>query len=149
MESKRMRMKIVVSFMFALIGASCFSKTLTVHYCNNFAEAEVCSTNCRNAPKGLKFDPKHQQKLEFLLNKYSRSIMVKTYFGDIFSNSRVMKNCNILDENNWDCSEEPLWIAKGPWMLYDVQRMNNGFYVHGQYTSKETKYNSSSASCAK
>ena len=60
-----------------------------------------------------------------------------------------MKNCTIFDENNWDCSEEPFWVERKKWFVYHEVKMNNGFYVHGSYTSKETKLQSQGGSCAK
>jgi len=142
-------LKIAIFFLSALFGTSVFSKTLTVYFCNTFADAEACSANCSKSIKGLSYDPKFEQKLEFLVSEKSKSVMVKTYFGGKFNDSRVMKNCTIFDENNWDCSEEPTWVESAKWLVYQESKMNNGFYVNGLYNSKETKYKSMSASCAK
>ncbi len=142
-------MKVAIFFLFALFGASCFAKPLTVFYCNTFADAEACSANCSKTSKGQAFDPKFEQKLEFLINEKSKSVMEKTYFGGKFNNSRVMKNCTIFDENNWDCSAEPIWVDSNKWFVHQEIKMNNGHYVNGLYNSKETKYKSMSAACAK
>ena len=152
MNLSMMNLKIIrLSIFLASIsfGASCYSKVLTVYYCNNFSDAESCSANCSNAPKNLKFDARYEQKLEFLINEKLNSVMMKTYFGGKFNDSRILKNCNIFNENNWDCSEKPIWVEKSKWFVHEEVKMNNGFYVYGMYTSKESKSNSSSATCAK
>lgn len=140
-------MKIAIFLIFSLFGTSCFSKALTVYFCNNFAEAEACSANCSITPKGHKYDPEFVQKIEFLISE--KSVLEKFYFGSKFNGSNVMKNCTIFDANNWDCSKEPIWVESAKWSVHQETKMNNGQYVHGLYNSKETKYKSMSAVCAK
>lgn len=142
-------MKSVFFLILFLFGTSSYSKPLTVYFCGSFAEAEACSASCSITPKGYKYDPNYVQGLEFLISEKSKSVMIKTYFGNKFNDSRVMKNCTIFDENNWDCSEEPIWVESNKWFVYQEIKMNNGHYVNGLYNSKETKYKSMSAVCAK
>ena len=143
------KLKFAIFFISALFAASCFSKTLTVYYCNTFSDAEACSANCSKTEKGITYDPKYEQKLEFLISKESKSVMVKTYFGGRFSASRIMKNCTIFDENNWDCSDEPFWVEEAKWYAHIEEKMHNGFYVQGVYNSKNTKFKSKIGVCAK
>ena len=142
-------MKIAIFLIFSLFGTSCFSKALTVYFCNTFAEAEACSATCSITPKGYKYDPKFVQKMEFLINEKSQSVLEKTYIGSKLVGSSVMKNCTIFDANNWDCSQEPIWVESAKWSVHQEFKMNNGQYAYGLYNSKETKYKSMSAVCAK
>jgi len=133
-------MKILIIILL-LSSGSCFSKVLNAYSCGSYAEAESCSMSCTRM----------NMSIDFLINKNLNSVLRRIYIGGDFMSSDVYKNCVIFDENNWDCSDEPLWIREGKWLVYNINKMSNGIYSSGVYTSKETKYSKSSlgASCAK
>lgn len=140
-----------IYIIFSMFVSFCsFAKTLDVHYCDTYIDAETCSVNCRNTLlKGEKYNASSAQKLEFQISEKNGSVLVKTYFGTKFSDAHVLKNCQIFDAKNWDCSDEPFWVKNGQWFAYHTQKMINGMYLSGTYTSKEGKNNAKNASCAK
>lgn len=134
-----------------LATSNCFAKKLDVYYCESISAAASCSKGCKNTVlDGQKFDPAEAQRMEFQINEKNGSVLVKTYFGNRLSESRVDKSCQIFDANNWDCSEEPFWVPQRKWFVVQINKMVDGVYMYGVHTSKENIHSkTNSASCAK
>ena len=75
-------------------------------------------------------------------------VLVKFYSKGIFSSSYVEENCKIFNDKNWDCSTS-MFIRNGPWTTHQVNRMTDGIWTQGGYTSPATKFNDKTSVCAK
>lgn len=147
-----MRTYLFFAYLFAsfLFASNSYAKKLNVYYCESISAAAGCAKGCKNTTlDGQKFDPAEAQRMEFQINQKNGSVLVKTFFGNKFSESRVDKNCQIFDTNNWDCSEEPFWVPQGKWFVIQTNKMVDGVYMHGIHTTKEGIYSKTFASCAK
>jgi hypothetical protein len=146
----RIHLPLSIFFLSCLLATNSFAKKLDVYYCKSLADAESCSANCKNTLlKDQKYNSNDAQRVEFFVNEKNNTVLEKTYFGEKLSSSRIEKNCRIFDKNNWDCSDEPIWIAERKWFVIQTDKMIDGIYINGLRTSKETIHTSISASCAK
>ena len=113
-----------------------YAKKLVMLSCDRFTDAESCSQNCSPLLYGSPFGA-----VDFEINEKSSMVFVKIYEKGSLSHSFVKENCKIFNKENWDCSES-IFIPKGPWTVFLINKMADGIWTQGQYTSKETKFTS-------
>lgn len=105
------------------------TQKLTMYECDNHLAAESCGGFCTKVADNLNLE---SYQVDFLINKNSNAVMIRTYIGKSEPTGTVHKNCTIFDDKNWDCSDEPVWTGK--WYVYSTYKMVGGTYISQLYT---------------
>ncbi|MCF8194594.1 MAG: hypothetical protein K9J38_01215 [Polynucleobacter sp.] len=117
---------LLLGFNVILANAAIFDKKLTLYSCpeKRYINCDACE--------------KSEVKVDFLINKYDRTVMFKTYFKEN-SNSSIFNNCKIFDEKNWDCSSKSeLIIRGGAEVTHTIRKMTDGIFQGLTYTNIAT-----------
>jgi hypothetical protein len=96
-----------------------------MYICPNHVSVDTCNSFCK---------PSGTTKLSFMVDKNSKSVMLKSYGKDGNPQSDVKSNCSIFDNKNWSCEQNPIQVETRVWM-YISDKMTDGRYVHKTYYS--------------
>jgi len=124
-----------------------YSKQLDLYKCEKLSVAENCTHGCSPLLFGGPFG-----RVDFEVNDKNKMVLVKYYRGGNLAHTYVLENCKIFNTKNWDCSDS-MFIQKGPWTVFNINKMSDGIWTNGTYTSS-SKINKETAStlggtCAK
>jgi hypothetical protein len=135
------KLLLILCFFSIPSNAGWFDKKLASYNCPSDTDAIDCSAKCTKDK-----NPSYEHQFSIDINR--NLVLIKDYENGTPKGSRILEQCKIFDEKNWDCTYTSEYSASS---IYSSNRMAHGIYssIYNLYRRKDDKLTRSSASCAK
>jgi len=108
---------VLIALQILLLSSCGKTEKLAVYSCANQYDADECNKGC---------DLEKDMKYSFLVSKEEKSVLKITYWNDKQSGSIISKNCTVIENLNWDCSES----TSMPYKTWNTEnKMTNGLFT--------------------